>query len=173
MTIEEIIQSLRDQSSVILFFLAIPPVLALVLNATVTAANYPRGLKYGYAIALFGACLPGILSLLLCLYSFFFLRQNMLQVDILVYFLPLLVMILTLAIIRRKIPFDKIPGSQRIIGFLILIAVSFILTYLLQKTQVYIGIFAFAGMKSLLLVFAIIFALLYFSWKRVMGGKQQ
>jgi hypothetical protein len=171
MTIEEIIGKLNSNATGILIFLAFAPLLALLLNAMVTAENYPKGLKYGYSTALYAACLPGICALLLTLYSFFFLRQNMLQVNIWVYFLPIISMLITLAIIRRKIPFDKIPGSQRISSFLLLVAVSFILTYLLQKTQIYIGIFALMGMKSLLILFAVIFFVLYYSWNKLMGKK--
>jgi hypothetical protein len=172
MTIEELIARMNDNATALFIFLAAAPLLALLLNAVVTASNYPKGVNYGYSVALYMTCLPGICALLLTLYSFFFLRQNMLQVNIWVYFLPIVAMLVTLAIIRRKIPFDKIPGSQRITSFLLLIAVSFILTYLLQKTQIYIGIFAWMGMKSLLILFAVIFFVLYYSWNKFMGSKK-
>ncbi len=168
MTIEEIIQQAGTNSKAIYIYMAAMPLLALLLNAIISVESFNKGFKYAYSVLIYAVCIPGIISLLLCLYGLFMLRQNMLQVDVLIYFLPIIAMIATLWIIKRKIGFEYIPGFKRLSSLFILIAISFILAYLIQKTNIYLGIFAVASIKNLFFVFGVILLVLYLAWKRFM-----
>ena len=52
------------------------------------------------------ADIPGIMSAVLIAYTLFLTRTNLLQVNLLVYFLPLLGMGLTYYLIGRNVSFD-------------------------------------------------------------------
>jgi hypothetical protein len=168
MSIEDLLQKIDAQSLPTIIFLCCTPVVALALNAVVNISNFNKGLKYVYTCLIYMASIPGIIALLLSVYAFFFLRQNMLQVNVLVYFLPIICLVLTLYIIKRKVNFNNIPGFEKLSSLFLFIAVSLILAYLIQKTNIYIGIFAIASIKNVFMLFAFIFAVLYFSWKKMM-----
>jgi hypothetical protein len=168
MTIEELISAANTNASSIYIYMAVMPLIALLFNAVVTVDGFNKGFKYGYTALIYAVCIPGIISILLCIYGFFFIKQNMLQVNILIYFLPIIIMVLTLWIVKRKIGYEYIPGFKRLSSLFLLIAISSILAFLLQKTNIYLGIFAYATIKNLFLVFAIILAVLYVAWRRFM-----
>lgn len=168
MSIEDLLQKLDAQSLPTIIFLCCIPLIALALNAIVNITNFNKGLKYAYTSLIYLASIPGIIAVLLSVYALFFLKQNMMQVNVLVYFLPIICLVLTLYIIKRKIDYKNIPGFEKLSSLFLFIAVSLILAYLIQKTNIYIGIFAIASIKNVFMLFAVIFGVLYFSWKKMM-----
>ncbi len=114
--------------------------------------------KYGYAVLVYLACIPGIFSGILVCYSIFFTRENLLAVNALVYFLPLLTMAAALLIIRGRVEFKDIPGFGRLSGLIIMIALSFALALAIDKTRVFLGFFG--TIDRFLILVGLVFALI-------------
>ena len=114
--------------------------------------------KYFYAGLVYFACVPGILAGVLTGYTLFFSHENLLDVSLLVYVLPVISMIATLALIRRNVDFDLVPGFDRLSGLMVMIGCSFAIALAIQKTRIWIF---FGGSIERLIALAVgIFALL-------------
>jgi hypothetical protein len=117
--------------------------------------------KYIYAVLVYLSCVPGIFSSVIVAYSLFFLRSNLLEVNLLIYFLPIASMVLTIAIIRRSVDLDYLPGSDRLVGLAALLTITFVLALLLMKTRIWV---LFGGsLTSLLVIMVFLFFLLKWS----------
>ncbi len=114
--------------------------------------------KYIYSVLVYLACVPGIFTSVLCGYILFFTEENLLDVSLLCYILPVISMIVTLIFIRKNVPFDEVPGFDRLSGLMVMIACSFVLALALQKTRIWI--FAGVSFEHLLLLAVGVFALL-------------
>lgn len=153
MTIEELIQRIGNNPAAILILLIAVPLLALLYGRFVSASDRLESPhKYVYSTLIYLACIPGGFAGVLTAYSFFFLQSNLLQVNPLVYFLPIISMVVTIAVIRRDVIIDAIPGFDRLYGLLAIIGVSFFLAFLLIRTRVW---FFLGGSFTALLVIAI------------------
>ncbi len=159
MTLHDIIQSTGKHPYILLAIFLVLPLLTLFL-LLIQGDRECRAskIRYLYSIIIYLSCIPGIAAAVLIGYSVFFIRANLLKVNFLVYFLPLVSMIVTLLIIREKNHFIDIPGFNKIQGLLILIGLSFIVSLSLYKTMIIIGFFG--GFLNLLIVAAVVFLLL-------------
>ncbi len=139
MSIQELINLAPKHQDIILMALASPLVVVLLLALFL---SHPRALispwKYIYSLLVYLTSVPGILSFVLVCYALFFTQQNLLNVNALVYFSPIGFMIVTLALINRKVAFKRIPGFNRLLGLMIMIGVSLIITLAIQKTRIWL-----------------------------------
>jgi len=146
------------------------PVMALLMLLFPRVQRYSALCQYLYASLTYLACIPGMCSAVLLAYSLFIARENLLDVNLLVYFLPLLAMGLTLVIIGKQVSFRDLPGFGRLAGLMTLIAVSFALVLFVNK--VFIGIF-FGGSLWILLGLAVgVFLLLQWALYSLTRGNQ-
>jgi hypothetical protein len=137
MTLRELFAYIGDNPTVlVLYFLALPA-LALLMGWISKDEGHVAPWKHIYAMLIFGVCVPGIFSVALSVYNFLFERGSLMNANVLIQILPILSMILTLAIIRRNVPFDMIPGSERINNLMMTIAAVFMLMYLLDRTRIF------------------------------------
>ena len=114
--------------------------------------------KYLYALLLYSVCLPGIFACVLTAYALFFTNENLLDVNPLVYFLPIVSLAVSLVLIKRNVDFKEVPGFDRLWGLVILIAISFGLALAIHRTRIWIF---FGGSIQTLFGLAVgIFALL-------------
>ena len=126
--------------------------------------------KYFYSFLIYLICVPGIFASVITAYSLFFQRENLLDVNMLVYFLPVISMIVTLVIIGRNVEFSLIPGFDRLSGLMVMIAVSFASALAIQKTRLFVF---FGGSVTMLIVIAILaFALLKWGAYMMFKGKK-
>ena len=114
--------------------------------------------KYLYSVLVYLACVPGLFAGVVTAYALFFSRENLLDVNPLAYFLPVLSMVVTLVLVRKNVAFDQIPGFDRLSGLMVMIGCSFAIALVIQKTNVWI---LFGGsIDHLLILAAGVFALL-------------
>lgn len=114
--------------------------------------------KYLYSILVYLTCVPGIGAAVLTGYTVFFTQENLLDKNLLVYVLPVVSMAVTLILIGKNVPFDRIPGFDRLSGLMTLIAVTFVILLAVRKT--FIGIFFGGSIVVLFALGAFVFALL-------------
>ena len=139
MTTREFIAMAGQHWMVLLAMFLVPPVAAWlcgVAHGKGCGGNSPW--KYCYSVLVYLSCVPGTFAAVITAYTLFFTRENLLDVNPLVYFLPLASMVATLV--------------------MVMIACSFVLALAIQKTKIWI---VFGGsVGGLFLLAAGIFALL-------------
>ncbi len=94
--------------------------------------------RYLYSLLVYLACVPGMFACVLTGYALFFRNENLLDVNFLVYILPILSMAASVLLIGRNVDFAFIPGFDRLSGLMIMLAASFALALAVQKTFVLI-----------------------------------
>lgn len=140
-------------------FFVLPPVLAWIcgrIHGQGNGVNSPW--KYIYSVLVYAVCIPGLLASVLTGYGLFFRNENMLDVNLAVYVLPIISMIVTLIFIHKTVNFENVPGFDRISGLMVMIGCSFVIALAIQKTRIWIF---FGGSIAMLFALAAgIFALL-------------
>ncbi|MCP4218446.1 MAG: hypothetical protein GY765_27670 [bacterium] len=169
MTIQDLIVLLsKHQTTLLIIFAAIPFCAFLGGLMQGPTPCDKSNARYLYSVLVYLSCIPGMFSTVLTGYSVFFLRASILNINLFIYILPIISMIATLMIISRKASFDHIPGFQRIWGFMLMIAVSFTVAFILYRTVIFIG---FIGkMSGLLVVAAVVFILMKIAMSKMRKG---
>lgn len=171
MTLQELFNSIgNDPFYIVAYFIALP-LIALIIGFTSKGESHLSPWTYIYSALIYMVCIPGIFAITLCVYTFFFERQSFLNLNIIVYFLPIISMILTLILIKKRIPLDGIPGFGKISGLMLVIAVTFISMLLIQKTKIWIVFIGSIG--HLFIAFIVLFIVFRFGLSRLMGSSSK
>lgn len=154
MTIEDLLTNLEKYQDFLLLWYVALPLLAFV------AGRLAPGLlvndswqSYGLSTLVFLAATPGIFAIVLVFYSLFVLGLNLLQVNIILYYVPILSMALTLFLMARATNLTALPGFGRLQGLLLLLTVTFVIWFLLLKLRVWL---VFGGSMLALVAGAVI-----------------
>ena len=159
MTIRDLVNLAGQHPLALVVAFLAPPLAAWLLGLM-----HPRGQgglapwKYFSAVLVYLACVPGMFAAVLTAYSLFFSRENLLDANVLVYFLPIVSMAATLVFIRKNVPFDKVPGFDRLSGLMAMVGCSFGIALAVQKTNIWI--FFGGSIEKLFILAAGVFALL-------------
>ncbi|PIQ24217.1 hypothetical protein COW36_10375 [bacterium (Candidatus Blackallbacteria) CG17_big_fil_post_rev_8_21_14_2_50_48_46] len=169
MSLRDLIQWLGQNPTWVGASLAILPLLTLFLPIF-----HRKGFgslspwKYIYSLLTYLVCIPGMFSAVLIGYSLFFVRENLLDANALVYFAPPVIMGITLALIGKQVSFNDLPGFDRLSGLMILIGGTFLILLFINK--VFIGIFFGGSVVQLLAVGTAVFLLLKWATHAVFRG---
>jgi len=164
MTLQELINWFSANEYKVLAYFASILILALITVVLVTQNNF-RQMRYFMSALIYAVTIPGILATLLVFYSLFFLKTNLLNVNILAYFIPIVAMIATLVILNKKVAMKDIPGFNKLSALMIMISISFGIIFVLQKT--YFGVFFVGGFSQLIIVFIVLLIVLKIAWSRI------
>ncbi|MEW6261821.1 MAG: hypothetical protein AB1641_01980 [Thermodesulfobacteriota bacterium] len=118
-----------------------------------------------YSVLVYLIVFPGVFSFVLTAYSLFFLRTNLLKLNVVIYYLPIVAMIITLAVVRRRVAWNHLPGIDRLFSFVVLVAVSFVIALAVEKTRIFL--FFGGSFGTLVIVALICYVLLKVSWKNL------
>ena len=151
MSIQDIIDLFGSQPNFILSYYVVILVVAIIGYLFVNKNNFKAPLSYLYTLLIYGVSIPGLLSFMLLLYSFFFLKGNLLELDIVVYIVPIIGLITTLFIINKSVPMSYIPGFDKISGLFTIVIITFFITYLLQK--MFFGVLFIGKVQHLIVLF--------------------
>ena len=139
MTTRDLIEMAGQHSIVLATAFIVPPVAAwLVGHIHGQGRGGSSPWKYVYALLVYLASVPGMFAGVITAYSLFFSRDNLLDVNPLVYFLPIVSMIATLVLIRNAVAFDEVPGFDRLSGLMVMVGCSFAVALAIQKTNIWI-----------------------------------
>ncbi len=170
MTIQEIIQKLGNYNLYILTYLILIPVLSLAYGKI---CGKERGImtphKYIYAVLIYLIAIPGIFGCVLTAYSLFILRANLLQVNLLIYILPVLSMIVTFVFISKSVDLNEVPGFDRLYGLLIVLGITFIVTLGIMKTRIWL--FFGGSFTTLIFIGIVLFILLKWGTRKLFQSK--
>ena len=143
------------------------PVLCALLNQTQQKATERTGIHYIYSAAVFSTSIPGLFSAIILFYSLFFAKVNLLEVNMVLYFLPLITMVATLLVVKRRVGFDILPGFDRLAGLMILLGLTCLVLFLLYRLRFVIGFFG--SMEQLLIFGAVIYGLVKYAMAKLKG----
>ncbi|TPW19627.1 MAG: hypothetical protein FD126_2497 [Elusimicrobia bacterium] len=110
--------------------------------------------RRAYTALVYAACVPGTFSASLVAYSLFFTHENLLDVSIAVYFAPIVQMALSLAVMRRNVDFEEVPGFDKVWGLMGVLGTTFLSVLFLQQTRI---VMLFHGSFLVLAGFAAVF----------------
>jgi len=159
MTLRDLIQLAGQHALALVALFLVPPLASWLLGQM-----HERGRggvapwNHLYAVLVYLACVPGMFAAVITAYTLFFSRENLLDANLLVYFLPIVSMVATLIFIRKNVPFDEVPGFDRLSGLMVMVGCSFAAALAIQKTNIWI--FFGGSIEKLFILAAGIFALL-------------
>jgi hypothetical protein len=159
MTLRDLIQAAGSHAAPVFGTMIAAPALAWIVGVchrTGEGRNAPW--KFAYSVLVYLACIPGTFAAVLTGYALFFRNENLLDANLLIYFLPIVSMIATLVFIRKRVSFDDVPGFDRLSGLMVLMACSFGIALALHKTRIFVGFFG--SVEMLFILAAGVFALL-------------
>lgn len=166
MTVQDLINIITSSntSHVLNYYIALL-LLSLIGMLFVNSSNFKSPINYLYTTLIYLIAIPGILAIILLVYNFFYLKSNLMQLEVLTYYLPILAMLILFIIINKTIPLKYIPGFNKISGLFAVIFISFLFTYLIQK--VFIGIFFIGSITQLFGIFIVMLIVLKIGWDKV------
>ena len=172
MTTNELLQQAGQHSLLLAAaFVALPVMAWLVGQMHPDGCGGASPWKYLYAVLVYLACVPGMFAAVITAYTLFFIHENLLEVNPLVYFLPIVAMGVTIVLIRKRVAFDEVPGFDRLSGLMTMVACSFGIALAIQKTNIFLF---FGGSIGLLFALALgVFALLKWGSHMLFRGRHE
>ncbi len=170
MTINELITELENYQNSYIILLGSMPILAIVYSFFLS--NREPTVKphnYVYSAIIHAVSFPGVCGIVLTCYTLFILSGNLLDVNFIVYFFPIIILIITVYIVNRIVKISDLPGIRRLTGLLIVLAVTFVLTMLMLKTRIFL--FFGGSIKTFFGILLVLFAVLTWASHRFLGRK--
>ena len=166
MTLRDVFDALSGQPTFLfLLLMAVPTVAFLVNIGSGKTADEIWKWRYVYATLVYLACIPGVFAITLSLYLFLFERQSIWDVNLALQVLPILTMVGTLMLIRRKMPFSYIPGFGKLSGFLTLIAAIIGIMWVVDRTRIYA--ISYIPFSYIIIGFVALLLIIRFAWSRM------
>lgn len=141
MSIDNLLKLAEDNNWLILAFLLGLPVFTFLLAKIYKDRPERHPLDYVFTLIIYLIVIPGMFSFCLVGYSFMFIRQNMLQVNMVIYFLPLISMGLVFYIISRVTDFDLLPGFKKLSALMLLIFLVMCILFFLYRLRIHMVFF--------------------------------
>lgn len=165
MSVSEIISLIGANPTTIIAYYLIILAITIVAAIYVKRDNYKPPFIYLFSVLVYAVSIPGIVSLILVIYGFFFQKINFLQVNLLAYFLPIFALVVILVILNKAVRLKTIPGFKRISGLFMMITLALFVSYVLQR--MFFGVIFFGRFQTLLIIFAVILIAIKIGWDRM------
>lgn len=137
MTLQQLFDSIGQNPTFMLFFFIGLPIVAFVMTWITGEDAYKSPWNFVYSGIIYAAAIPGIFATMLVAYTLFFENTSLLNVNWVVYFLPIISMIITLLILSRTLHLDRIPGFDKISGLIFMIIAASMVIFLLSRMQIW------------------------------------
>ena len=136
MTIQELLQQAGRYPWVITgFFVSVPLVTWMMGRLHGRERGGAPPWTYIYATLVYLSCVPGLFAAVVTAYALFFTAANLLEVNVLVYLLPVISMTVTLALVGKNVDFDAVPGFYRLSGLMTLLWFRYLRPLMKDRTQ--------------------------------------
>lgn len=120
----------------------------------------------------FLAVVPGTCCALIIAYLLFFTKSNLLKdIDVILVAGPIICMIVTLISISKVLPFDEIPGFDRLSGLFITVSVSFLIVLILDRIQ--IRLWFLGSISTFFALFIVLFFILQYGFSKITGKSKE
>jgi hypothetical protein len=165
LTINELIKIASRYPEWVTAYFILPPLIAWLITLLIRSTDSINGLtKIIFSSIIYAVSIPGLLSILLVGYSLFIGGQSLLQVNFLIYFLPVISMVFSILLIKRKVDLDILPGFDRLSGLMSIMLITFIIIIIIYKTRIFIGFIS--SFQSFVVVGIILFIILKIASKK-------
>jgi hypothetical protein len=169
MSFDDLVQWLDRYPLWVAGFMLIPPAscgLLRLIHKADCGGKTPW--KFAYSVVIYWVCVPGLFAAMLTAYLLLFQNANLLKVNVLVFFLPVISMVATLLLVKSNVGnFDAIPGFGRLSGLMVMMGISFAIAFALHR--LHFGILFFGDLGSLLVIATVAFGLLKWGLARLSG----
>lgn len=136
MTLQQFFDLISENPSFILFYFIALPLTAYLSSIFGKGEGHLTPWKQLYCVLVFAAAIPGIFAVILNIYLFLFEQQPVMQTNIYTQILPMIIMLLTLWLIRKNVPFELIPGFDRLSGLLMIVLAVLAVMWLLDRLHI-------------------------------------
>jgi hypothetical protein len=166
MTLRDVFEAVSGQPTLHFLLLMAMPTGAFLVNLwSGETADAIWKWRYVYGVLVYLACIPGMFAVTLNIYLFLFERQSIWDMNLALQVLPILTMVATLMIIRRKIPFNYIPGFGKLSSFLTLIVAVMGLLWIVDRTRIYA--ISYIPFSYIVIGFVALLLLIRYAWTRI------
>jgi hypothetical protein len=111
--------------------------------------------RHLYSALIYLVSFPGVMACVLTGYGLLFVRQDLRNVPLLLYFIPILSMFITWWFAHRQVDLDALPGFDRLSGFMWMVFTCFFGAFLLNR--LFFGVLFFGSLWGLLGVALLLF----------------
>lgn len=165
MSIEELIHLVEGSNTYVTAYLIAIPLLSYLASLIYKPHPSNNVLDYFFTILIYLIAIPGMFAFCLVSYSLLFIHANMLKVDFVIYFLPLISMGVTFYLISRATDFVRLPGFKKLSGLMLLLLMVMTILFFLYRLRVY-AVF-FGSFTNLLFLGIGAFILMRFALGRI------
>ena len=165
MTLRDIFQAVADNPSFLLFYLLLIPMLTFLVGIWLNDNQQAYQIRWFYTVMAYLAAVPGIFALTLNIYLFLFERQSIWSMNLVTQVLPIVSMFFTLFFIKQKLPFEYVPGFEKLTGFLTIMAAAMGIMWFIDR--MHIVAITFIPFQYIAIGFLILLLLIRFGWKKM------
>ena len=167
MTIAEFGEYAGTNPLLVILFFGFIIVFALVAGFIGKGEGHLSPWKHLYAALIYLTCIPAIFIVFMSLYALIFEGASISNVNVVTHIFPVISMVATLSIIKSNVSLDRVPGFNKISGFIIMVIAASVLVAILMKMRLIV--FSYMPIQQVGLIFLVIFAVIYFGWRKVMS----
>jgi len=169
MTIQEFAESASNRPLMILLFFGFIIVFAIVAGIIGKDEGHLSPWKYLYSTLIYLTCIPAIFIVTLSLYALVVEGASIASTDLVTQVVPIIAMVATLLITRSNVSLDSVPGFGKISGLILMIVATSIFIAIIGKMRFHV--FSYMPIQQVGLMFLVIFAIIYFGWRKMMRSK--
>lgn len=165
MTLQEFFNLLAGNPVWLLAYFILIPFTALLAGYFGKGEGEESPWKYLYSTLIYLVCIPGVFAITLSVYLFLFERRSIMQTDMFTQVIPILSMVATLLLIRRNVSLEKVPGFDKVTGFIFMTLALFAVLWVLDKTRIWVV--SFLPFWQGILIFIGLFLVMRWGWKKM------
>lgn len=136
MTLQQFFDFLSAHPEFIAFYFVAVPLTAWIAGVLGRGEGHLSPWKYLYCALVYLATIPGIFAVTLNIYFFLFERQPIMHTNLYTQVMPIVLMIVTLYIIKKNVPFELVPGFDKISGLMMISFSVLTLMWLVDRTYI-------------------------------------
>ncbi|MEL6557546.1 MAG: hypothetical protein AAFQ94_05135 [Bacteroidota bacterium] len=168
MTLQELFDQLSTNPIWVISYFVIIPAAAFVVNKVSRSKALQSPWAETYSTLIFMVAIPALLAIALNVYQFLFERQSILMINVFTQVLPIVSFIVTIAVIRKNVSVDSIPGFGKISSLIVMIFGALAIMWVLDRTRIFFVAFSYMPFHYVILIFVGILFAIRFGWKRLL-----
>ena len=165
MTLSQLFNHISENPWPAVMYFLLLPIVTWIIGLVSTGSREVKLWSYVYAVLVYAICIPGVFAVTLNIYLFLFERQSIWQANVVLQFLPVISMILSLMLVKSKIPFSLIPGFGKISGFLTLITALIGVMWFFDRIR--LVAFTYVPFSVILIGFVLTLLAIRFAWSKL------
>ena len=165
MTLGDLFQYATDHPAHVIFYFSLIPFAALLAGWMERDEGHLPPWNYLYSTLIYLVSIPAILSVAYTAYRWFFDRETILNINLLLQVLPVVSMAVTYFLIKRHVRIATLPGFGRLSGMVMMIVATMLIMYGLDRFRI-IGI-TFIPFQYLLLIFLVLLFAIRLGMRRI------